>query len=249
MWKIMVAIVLVMGYVWAQPFQELLLPQARHVAGVVVDPDGKPVVEASIDHSNDYRHSYQTDSDGRFELDTRAPILVVRKAGFRSELVRTKEAAEVRVTLQRLSVTKSFPICSDTGRYYGIRGQAGSFQFLKTEGIKEGGQGHDIDYGSRSYFIETKQGRKAIMHGSGALWSFGIPLDPDVWRSAKYDEVTYYAGRVRIIDARGQFSDGTWWRTLGKFGETASYTDMDEVSAKILDGFLDNACLTPPQLP
>jgi hypothetical protein len=248
MGKIIIAIIAVMACTWAQPFQNLLLPEARHITGVVVDPDGKPVLEASIDHSNDYLHSYLTDADGRFELDTRAPVLVVRKAGFRSELVRTKEAT-VRVTLQRLSETRPFPMCSDTGKYCGSGNWGASFQFPKTSGIKESGEGHDIDNGTRSYFIETKQGLKGIMHGSGALWSFGMPSEPDVWRSVKYDEAIYYVGRVRIIDARGQFSDGTRWRTLGKFGETASYKGMDEATAKILDGFLDSACLKPEQGP
>src|ERR1700730_4528131 len=109
MWKIVIAVLLMVACMQAQTLQDLLLPQARHIAGVVVDPEGKPVVEARVDHSNDRRQANQPPPAGRFELDTRAPILVVRKAGFRSELVRTQDGTEVRVTLQKLS--EVFPTC------------------------------------------------------------------------------------------------------------------------------------------
>jgi hypothetical protein len=115
MWKIVIVVIPVMVCMQAQTFRDLLLPQAKHIVGVVIDPEGKPVVEARIDHSNDSRQAHQTDSEGRFELDTKAPILVVRKAGFRSELVRTQDATEARVTLQKLTEKRLFPTCSSTG--------------------------------------------------------------------------------------------------------------------------------------
>ena len=33
--------------------------------------------------------------------------------------------------------------------------------------------------------------------------------------------------------------NGERWRSLGKFGESASYSDVDEATAKILDNFLE----------
>jgi hypothetical protein len=116
-------------------------------------------------------------------------------------------------------------------------------QFPRTSGVKARRQGQDVDYGARSYYIDTKQGPKGITHGSGLLWSFGTPLDRDVWRSVKYEEVTFDVGGLTIIDARGQLPNGNRWRNLGKFGESASYSDMDEATAKTLDRFLDGACL------
>jgi hypothetical protein len=245
MWKIVIGFILVMARMHAQNYQDLLLPQSRHIAGTVFDQEGKPIVKARIDHSNDRLHSYQTDSGGRFELDTRAPILVIRKAGFQSALVRTQDVMEARVTLQKLSKNRLFPACSNTGQYDGLVGWGTSFQFRRTAGIKVSRQGHDIDYGVRNYYVMTKQGPKGIMHGSGPNWTYGTPEDRDVWRSVKYDEVTYDAGGFTIIDARGQLANGKLWRSLEKFGESASYSDMDEETAKILDKFLDGACLKP----
>jgi hypothetical protein len=240
MGKIALAIILVMG-LRAQPFQDLLLRRATHIAGVVVDPEGKPIVKASIDHSNE-RQEHQTDSEGKFELYTVAPTLVVRKAGFRSEMVRTQETAEIRVTLQRRAEVQQLPACSGTGSYSGIDGWGTSFYFPKTSVINDSGQGQDSEYATRSYYIETFRGRKGIRHGAGPMWGFG-PLNHDVWSSVKYEETMFDVGGLTIIDARGQLANGNRWRTLSKFGESASYYDMDEATAKILDQFLDSVCL------
>jgi hypothetical protein len=63
---------------------------------------------------------------------------------------------------------------------------------------------------------------------------------------SKVEEVTFEAGGKTITDARGQFATGNRWRSLGKFGESASYSDMDEATSAILDRFLDGACLKLP---
>lgn len=105
-------------------------------------------------------------------------------------------------------------------------------------------QGRDSDYAARSYYVETPQGPKGVSYGVGPMWSFGLPIDQDVWRSVKYDEVAFeYRPDLMIIDARGQFPNGARWRSLGKFGESAFYRDVDEATAKILDRVLDGACL------
>jgi hypothetical protein len=226
----------------AQLFQDLLLPTARHIEGMVVDAKGQPIAGVQLDHQND-RLQAQTDSNGRFTLDTRAPVVLLRKAGFRSELVRTQDSAEVRITLQKVTGIRTFPTCSGTGLFGGIHGWGGSFQFRRVWGVRASGQVSDADYGARYYYVDTKQGRKGIRHGSGPLWSFGTPSDLDVWRSDRYEEAAFDVGGLRIIDARGRLRNGNRWRYLGKFGESASYSDIDEATAKILDKFLDGACL------
>ena len=44
----------------------------------------------------------------------------------------------------------------------------------------------------------------------------------------------------------GEFANGRRWRSLGRFGETATYSDVDPATAKILDQLLDSACITVP---
>jgi hypothetical protein len=244
MWKTALGIILASGLTHAQTFRDLLLPESQHLAGVVVDQEGNPVADARIDHSNDLPYAHQTDSEGRFALVTRAPIIVVRKAGFRSELVRTQAQAELRITLQKPNERRTFPVCSKIGKFEGIEGWGASFQFPRVSGVKTSQQVRDIDYGARSYYVHTKDGAKGISHGSGPNWSYGMPSDLDVWRSTTYEETTFDLGRSTIImDARGQLPTGKRWRYLGKFGESASYSDVDEATAKMLDQVMDGACM------
>lgn len=228
----------------AQTRNSLLLPESRRVTGVVIDSAGMPVANAHLDHTGDLRRAHTTDSEGRFELDTRAPAIVIRKGGFRSELLPNRDATEVRITLQEQKVSR-FSTCSSRGQYQGIEGWGASFEFPKVQNVKASQQGRDIDYGMRFYYLKTKQGAKGIGHGSGPMWSIGIPLDEDIWRSVAYEEVTYDDEGKKIIDARGKLANGSRWRYLGKFGESASYSDADESAAKILDQVLDGACLKP----
>ena len=242
MWKLVLGIILANAYTSGQVFQDLLLPEWRHIVGVIVDEEGKPVAEARIEHTND-REILRAGLNGRFVLDTKAPAVVIRKAGFRSQLVRTREATDVRIALQRLTEPRAFPSCSSNGRFEGIDGWSALFRFPRISGVKSSPQGHDIDYGVRNYYVDTRQGPIGIRHGSGPSWSYGLPLDRYVWRSIQYEETTFDAAGLPIIDARGQFPNGNRWRNLGRFGESASYSDIDEVTAKILDRFLDGACL------
>ena len=154
----------------------------------------------------------------------------------------TQDAKDLRITLRKFDEERLFPTCSKTRPYIGIDGWGATLQFQQVNDVKASRQGQDLDYGARSYYIETKAGPKGIRHGSGPLWSFGMPSDQDIWRSVKYEEATYDFGGLTITDARGELSNGQWWRFLGKFGESASYSDVDEATAKILDGFLDTAC-------
>jgi hypothetical protein len=226
-----------------QPYRDLLLPEVRHIVGVVLDQNGKPVAGAHIRHTDDRRQAYETDADGRFVLDTKAPAVVIRKAGYRSEVVRTREASDVKIRLQKYD--SIFPICMNGRQYEGLEGWGASFQFAKMPGITASKQGRDVDYGVKSYHVNTKRKPKGVTHGSGPNWSYGEPLDSDVWRSSKYEETSVKLGAYTIIDARGQSVDGTRWRNLATFGESAFYENVDEETARILDRFLDGACLKP----
>lgn len=216
MWKSVAGIVWAATLIQAQAFDGLLLPEAGHTTGVVVDSEGKPIANAQIDHSNDLRKAHQTDANGRFELDTRAPILVIRKPGYRSEFVHTQEAEEIRITLQQSGKERTFPSCSKSGSYIGIDGWRSTFRFPRVSILKAGGR--------------------------AATLTTARETTRDVWRSIKYEEIAYKFGKATIIDARGQVPNGQRWRYLGMLGESASYSDVDEATAKVLDSFLDGVC-------
>jgi len=140
-------------------------------------------------------------------------------------------------------LVRNFPECSTGRGYFGIDGRDARFLFPRIAGLKATSQDRDIDYGVRFYYLQTDHGRQGIQHGAGPLWSFGRPLDSDVGKSVKYEETVYDAGGQTITDARGEFSNGKYWRSLGKFGESAGYADADEATAKLLDKVLDGACI------
>jgi hypothetical protein len=220
---------------------DLLLPETTHVVGMAVDQDGNPVLRASIDYT--YGGHWGTGLTGRIELDTRAPAVVIRKEGYRSAFMRTQQAGEVHVTMEKLTETPPIPSCSGAADVEGIDGWAALFQFPRIPGVIASPQGADADYGARSYYIETKEGRRGIRHGSGVLWGSGMPMDQVVWQFVKYEEALYLVGGQTFMAARGEFRDGKQWRTLGRAGESASYSGVDEPTAKILDRVLDGVCL------
>ncbi|HSP70266.1 MAG TPA: hypothetical protein VLN48_21225 [Bryobacteraceae bacterium] len=227
----------------AQAYRDLLLPQARSVTGSVTDVDGKPIREARIDHSDNYREAIQTDAAGKFAVRTRAAALVIRKAGYRSQWIRTADISESPITLQPGDSNSQIRACPRTEPCDSINGWGAQFCFPRVAGVTADRQGQDIDYGIRGY----STGSAGIRHGSGPLWSFGLPYDPDVWQSVEYQEKVFGTDPLITIDARGRTANGKRWRNLGKLGESASYRDVSEADARLLDQVLDGVCIRSNQ--
>ena len=116
--------------------------------------------------------------------------------------------------IQQKTRDSHFPTCSRTEEYVGIDGWHASFQFPKVDGITASAQSQDADCGARSYYLESVPGHPGIMHGSGPMWSFGMPPWENVRRSVRYQENTYDLVGVTIADARGELPNGNLWRFL-----------------------------------
>ena len=108
MWKIALAISLTASCAYSQGTRRFVPPETRRVTGAVVDQAGEAIANARV-FDNDRYPAYETGPDGRFDFDTKAPAIIVRKPGFESVIVRTQDASEIPVTLQKL--TRTFPIC------------------------------------------------------------------------------------------------------------------------------------------
>jgi len=224
-------------------YRELLLPEARTISGLAVDPDGKPISGVRVDHHGNMRQTVSTDPEGRFQLQTKAPAIVLRKTGYRSRFIRTPAAAQVRIVLEPVGSAEMPKFCSAASQCESIVGWQAEFCFPKVVGVEASPQGRDADYGIRSYIVKTGSGPVGIRHGSGPMWSFGMPVDTDVWKSVEYTEATYVQDELVILDARGRTASGKRWRYLGRFGESASYSDVDEDTSRILDRMLDGMCV------
>jgi hypothetical protein len=223
-------------------YRDLLLP-ARGITAMVVDHDGRPVADVRIDHDGNRARPTVTGADGKFRLVTRAPALVLRKTGYRSFFMRTTAAFPDRIVLERADSTDEPRVCSAREQCDFIAGWQAEFCFPRVAGVSTSAQSQDADYGIHVFAVKAASGAVGIRHGSGPMWTFGIPVDDDVWRSVEYSEVTRRDGKIEIVDARGQTADGKHWRYLGRFGESASYRDVDDEAVRMLDRVLDGVCI------
>jgi hypothetical protein len=236
----------ILALVFPRPSQvqvrSALSSNPHRLAGIVVDERGRPVGEASLDHTGD-QEAHLTDANGRFELDTRAPAVVVRKNGFRSERVNSKRRGDVAIVLHS-GTPVMLPGCPSGAQLFGMEGWDARFHFPASPSFVASKQGSDVDYGIRGYALKHA-GKHApvITHGSGPTWSFGQPLDDYVWKSVSYSESDYSLKGMLIIDARGKFANGKFWRSLSRFGESVSYADADEAIAQQFNSFMDAACV------
>jgi len=219
----------------------LLLSQEQHVSGIVADTDGKPLSGASIQHLGRMIPDVATDSTGHYELSTRVPAFVIRKIGYDGAFVRTEDAHTIRITLKQSR--RAIPICSSKNLCTSVSGWDTVFCFANVKRVKASEQVNDVDYGNRIYSVKSGRTPQYMSHGAGLMWSFGMPPDEDVWSSVEYSEKTYRFGTGVIIDARGKSASGKLWRSIGKFGESASYYDADQVSATLFDQMIDGMCV------
>ena len=221
---------------------------AQTLTGTVVDVDGKPVEGVRIDHTTMRFGDTVSDREGHFSIAAQSPSVVLRKPGYQSQWVRRTPATNQRIILKS-EPRRDFRTCGSLRDYEGIVNGRPGLYFLMADGVSAVGGGNDIDYTSRFYV--ARGSRKGIVHGHGPTWSLGIPISSDVWEAAEYSETSYGVpgfdnDNVVIVDARGKTASGKGWRYLGMVGESASYHDLDEPTARILDRAIDGACWLPP---
>jgi hypothetical protein len=203
---------------------------AATISGTVTDASGKPIKDARIDHTGKRvivtlnvepsPDETRTNADGRFQVTTESRAIVIRTPGYESQRVHLAGDAEIQITLQRIksaSRCKQFPPPA-----------------VKTK------KSNDVDYAATWFYIETKDGKKGIIRGSGPSYSFGAPSDSDVWTSVEYFETMDETG---VIDAAGHSSDGKYWRLRSIFGAAAQYYGVNRETAEQLDCVMDRVPL------
>jgi hypothetical protein len=210
----------------------LSVSSAATISGTVRDPSGNPIPDARIDHvgglvvvtseaGSDGGHGVRTDSRGYFRVTTSVPVFVIRKPGFHSQRLQVTGDADLQVAL---SPVQSLGRC-----------QLPNPPKFKTK------SGRDIDYRATRYIINTRQGRKGIVSGAGALYTLGAPSKRDIEYSTEYSEFTLPNG---VIDAAGRKPNGTYWRSRSILGKAAHYDDQTRDTANKLDCIMDRLLLT-----
>jgi hypothetical protein len=209
-----------MRYAWVVLALILVKPADgwwRKIAGVVVDTSGKPIAGARIEHTA-ANVAYVTDANGRFELQTIASAVVIRKVGFQSHFLRTDGGQNLRIVLEPAYA----PVACTLNPV--PKAKVSSSQ--------------DIDYLSTSYVLETKTGPVAMRCGRGPMWSLGVPNNELVWDSVEYGESVTGAG-YGTVDAKGRTADGQYWRYRGMLGDSCEYSKVDRETAAAFDCLLN----------
>jgi len=176
-------------------------------------------------------------------LETDAPAIVVRLAGYRSVRLTTQGTTGMRVVMQKLSEKRSIPACPSNEKLLGISVWWAGIKFPKSGEAKASRLFKDLDYVRQAYRITSKSGSGAVIYATGPQCWATFPLDEDVWQSTRYEEVSY--DDVGNIDSRGQLANGNWWRNLGNSYESASYENVGDRTARVLARFMDSACFSP----
>lgn len=187
----------------------------------------------------------KTDSLGRFSIETRAPVVVFRKSGFQSKYWRIGNTGD------NLEIVLSGPApqmkpCTAASRCVSLKYFGSAFCVPGIKGVHVSKQGNDVDYGKRSFWIQSRDGKVGVGHGAGPMWGSGFPFDDDVWSATEYSEAAYQDQEGYLItDARGRDTEGKYWRVLGHAFETISYRDLSEQDARQLNRVIDSVCVQP----
>jgi hypothetical protein len=208
----------------------LLVQAPKTIEGQVVDSFGKPVEGARIDHVKRGWSSFgpSTDAQGRFRVGMDTPAAVVRKPGFQSFFLRPGVEIQLQITLQPAKALKCTPA---------------RIPDVVVKEVK------DSDYTANYKILNTKDGPKALVSGKGSLWSYGIPVDSDVWNSVEYFEQNFGSfanDGIGTVDARGKTAAGKYWRFRGSFGYSTSYRDVDQSTAVMMDRLIDGGDCQEP---
>jgi hypothetical protein len=225
------------------------LPSSVAVEGVISDAAGHPLAEAYVD-AGDLKTvlGLKASPEGRFQLRTRSPFIVVRKPGFVSQRIALPTEGALKVTLK--PVGGALPACPKKGKLLSVNSAchiffpaSDDFEAGKMTREESSGRLH-VDDEVRDYVIAAPSGPVTIRHGNGQMWSLGVPDADLVWTSTRYEEKLYAVGSdLWVLDARGQLKNGTAFRYLGMVGESAGYRDVKSDAAPQLDSVLDSACI------
>lgn len=222
------------------------LPSPIRLSGIVTDAAGQPLSQVSINHALLSLASSKTDALGRFEIETRAPAIVFRKAGFQGKYLRIANDFKNPLTIVLSGPAPPMKPCTASSRCAGLRFFGSAFCLPRIHGVHISKQVNDVDYGCRGFWVPRQGTKVGVQHGSGPMWGDGLPQNETVWSATEYKETDYVDSKGFLItDARGKTTDGKYWRTLGHAFETVEYAGLPAQDAAALDPVIDGACVEP----
>ena len=238
---------------WPQPgWEHYYLPQAALLLGVVVDGSDAPLSGVSIhdlEEDGYPRAPLEVGTDGRFDVSTKAPVVVFRKPGFESEIVRVSGGQPLRIVMR--NAVGKMPACTAQTDCASIH----RLCLPKLPGFRFGKPGWSIDATPQSISAPRfLRNGEELSHMLGGAWT-ARPRPSTVWASVEYSERQKQAGLLFFTDARGKTPAGKLWRRVGidydeslgpdsdHLGESVSYDGLGPAAAAVFDRLLDAACV------
>jgi Carboxypeptidase regulatory-like domain len=219
----------------------LLQEPAVQIRGRVVGENGKPVEGVQI-AINSVRAVSQTDDDGRFVVSIVTPPglqALVRFSGRDiqplTKLMASSSPQDVMVTVHKATNSLwKISQCRTKPTFGGAFAMA--FQVPKNIKVRSSG-----GFDSVNYRIEFKKSRMG--YGAGFNWSEGLPLSIELKDLSDISERDINFGEeVMGVEYRGIHRNGTYFRYIGKWGETVSYNHAPKDAALFFDTILDSLC-------
>jgi hypothetical protein len=221
----------------------LLLPQPKHVRLLTVGEDGTPLAQVQVEHAN-LKDELATDSNGKVEFNTSAPYFVLSKPGYEGIRLATVDVADYRAVLHKFPEGPQFKVCTGAEMSARAQGWHGVFQVPKSTGAKVTAEVTEADYVARGIWFRSRPKRLYAEQGRGPMWG-GLPEDSDVWEATRYRGAYWKLGDLQVVDAKAWMPNGKCKRSLGFWGESIRYYDLDCDSAQPVDELIDGTCADP----
>jgi hypothetical protein len=218
----------------------------ENLSGRVVGEDGNPITGVTL-AAQGTRSTATTDAEGRFTITlTKFSVLgewsTVRfsRDGYRPVTKLLTTADPVIILLKSDDSSWKVPSCTDKIRLVGFMMGFALPKDAKTR------SGRDIDY-----FIDTVVYKKSRMSlGFGFNWSSGFPFPSQLHEMRTMSERDIvFEDDIRGVEYRGIRTNGTYYRFIGKAGETIEYDRAPKEAADYFNSILDNLCKIQPKPP
>jgi hypothetical protein len=160
----------------------------------------------------------------RFQMNSYRPVTKSVKDGSTVSIV-MEQAADALWTP---------PVCKLTPDWF--RGFVMAFRRPKNANTR---RGHDIDYGT----VVIRYKKNALRFGVGFNWSWGLPYYTFFDNIAELHERDIeLLPDAPTAEYRGRRSDGSYFRFIGKAGETIEYDHARKEQADYFDSIMDTLC-------
>ncbi len=213
---------------------------AQQLSGSVKSSSGQPLAHVYIFPDRSLVHIAETDDQGKFFVSRFERIIAFRHAGSRplTKIV-DPSITKLDVVLEDAAASQwSLPRCTEDDK----RKRVGFTLRLRVPKDAIARKGGDVDYESFAIGYGPKSKRVWLSGISGPYGSLGIPPYAWILNGTEFSERSYKAGAAEGADMRGRLGDGTYWRYVGRLGESVEYDGLTQEQAASFDRIIDGAC-------